>query len=1328
MKSKISVILIVLLSVSLFAQRDIKIISSSRNSLTIEYTPSFSDSSYLSINNENYFNTGLVNGYFQNQNNFGMPAIPVRLINVGVPSEFGNTIQVLSSSFKEMRGKVAPIPTPVNGNGINNSSNIISEKYYSQNPDDELVTFGNYGLMRNVPTQSLVISPVKFYPGQNKIQLYTKIIFRINFSNNQSYSSKPASDLLNGALVNYDVAKFWTTKNNRLKKSVFNSVLSTGKWVRFEAPEEGIYKITKTMLKSFGIDANSIDPRTIKIYNNGGKVLPENPADPRPSDLQENAIIVVGENDGSFDDSDYILFYGRGNNFWDYDKQSKTIKRYFHPYSDKNYFWITAGGATGKRIQNQSSVNNGSPYVQTQTKAFASWEEDKKNIGQTGRDYYGDVFTQSNPSVTYTNKLDGRIDATPVTYKFRFADASPGNIGIQLAENNNQIFSGFLSGYGSSDYYKGTVSSYSASFSGTLPENRSVLKFTITPSSTTTTGYLDYFEIYYERNLTAAGDNLLFFSKDTSSVIEYRLSGFTSSNIKVFNVTDYADVKLISNPLVLSGGNFYFQANESLGSVAKYYAEGSDNFKTPVNPEVISNSNLHGNSIGAKFIIITPTEFDVAAKRLKTYRETQSKIKLSTLVVNINDIYNEFSDGMVDVTAIRDYIKFAYDNWQTKPEYVLFFGKGTYDYKNVEGFNNNYIPPYETPESLAEIQSYCTDDYYVKVSGNDNFVDLASGRITVQSLQEANDAVDKIIQYETNSENGTWRNLITLVADDGYTGLDHHYEGPEHTAPSEYLANNIIPGSFDLKKIYMAAYPAVVTGTGYVMPTVNTAIIDAINEGTLILNYVGHGSPSQWAQEDVFDVSNSFSQLHNSKFFFLTAATCDFGYYDKPDLTSAAELLLFMKNAGCIGSFTASRLVYSSLNHSLMYQFFKDLLNSKRDTLNLSIPVGKSIFITKQVYSGVNDQKYHIIGDPTLRLVMPEFSAKIDSINGNKINPAQADVQIKALSNTRIFGSVVKPDSTEWSDFSGEGILTIFDSQRTVPLPQIGNYPITLQGGVIFRGRVSITNGKFSTNFVVPKDISYENKNGKVILYFFGNNVDGLGYTNKIIVGGTDTTTVNDGKGPVIEIFFDNTNFRNASLVNSNTKLLVKLSDETGLNTTGTGVGHKFVGILNDQENDPIDFTNYFTSDLNSNGKAGEINYPFSNLASGQYKLEVKAWDVFNNFSNVETYFSVVGDSQLVIRDVYNYPNPFADKTTFTFQQNLNKLLDLKIKIYTIAGRLIRQIKKNNVNEKFVKVDWDGRDQDGSPIANGTYLYKILVRTTDGTYNKSVLGKLAIIR
>lgn len=1327
MKSKISVILVFIFSITLYSQSDIKVISSDRTSLLIEYTPDYSDSSFITINGESYLNAGLVNGYVQNSNEWGTPAIPVRLINIGVPSEFGNTIQVLSSAFKQVNGKIIPKPTPVNYKGVDNFIYEINDKYNEQAVSEDLVTFGKYGLTRNLRTQQIIISPVKFYASQNKILLYTKIIFKINFSSSQSFSNVPASNLLDEAILNFDAAKHWTVNNTALKKGTFNSVLSTGKWVRFETTEEGIYKITKSMLSSFGFDVNTLDPRTIKIYNNGGKVLPENINAPRPSDLQENAIMVVGESDGRFDDNDYILFYGRGNNFWDYDQSTKSFKRYFHPYSNQNYYWITVGGANGKRIQNKVSLNSSSRYVQTSSKAFASLETDKQKVAPTGREYVGDAFNSSTQSITYMTKLDGRLSSSPINYRIRFINASSENLGLQVTENSATILSQSVNGYGSIPYTFGLSYIFTPSFNGALPDNRSVLKFTVTPGSSSSKSYLDYFEIYYYRDLNAVSDNLLFYSKDTTATIEYDLAGFSSTNIKVFDVTDYANVKIISNPILLSGGNFSFQADEAAGKVSKYIAVGSDNFKTPVNPVSISNSNLHGISDGAKFIIITYKDFLQAADKLKTYRETKSKVKMSTIVVDISQIFNEFSGGLTDVTAVRDFIKYAYDNWQTKPEYVLFFGKGTYDYKNVEGFNNNFIPPYETEESLYEIPSYTTDDYFVEVSGNDSFVDLASGRITVENAQEANDAVDKIIQYETSSDQGSWRNLITLVADDGYTG-NNIYEGPEHTAPSENLANNIIPASFDIKKIYMAAYPVEITAAGRRMPTVNTAIVDAINQGTLILNYVGHGSPSQWAQEDVFDQAVTIPQLHNNRFFFLTAATCDFGYYDKTDAQSSAEELLLLKNSGCIASFTAARLVYSSLNQALMFQFFSDLLKSKRDTLNLSIPIGKAMFLTKQIYNGANDQKYHILGDPTLRLAIPEYTAKLDSINGQTITSSSPDIQIKALSDTKIFGTVTKPDNSTWSDFNGEGVLTIFDSQRTVLLPSIGNYPMVVQGGVIFRGRISISGGKFSTNFVVPKDISYENKNGKVIIYFLGNNTDGLGFTNKVIIGGTDTATVNDNKGPDIQIFFDNTSYRNSFLITPNSTLIVKLSDQTGLNTTGTGVGHKLVGILNSQENNPIDFTNYFTSDLNSNGRSGEIKYPFSNLAAGEYNLVVKAWDVFNNFSSSETNFSVVSDSDLVIRDVYNYPNPFSSNTTFTFQQNLNKLLDLTIKVYTVAGRLIREIERSNVNDKFVKVDWDGRDQDGSPIANGVYLYKIIVRTADGAYSKSVLGKLAVMR
>jgi hypothetical protein len=237
-----------------------------------------------------------------------------------------------------------------------------------------------------------------------------------------------------------------------------------------------------------------------------------------------------------------------------------------------------------------------------------------------------------------------------------------------------------------------------------------------------------------------------------------------------------------------------------------------------------------------------------------------------------------------------------------------------------------------------------------------------------------------------------------------------------------------------------------------------------------------------------------------------------------------------------------------------------------------------------------------------------------------------------------------------------------------------------------------------------------------------------LGFTDKIIVGGTDSTTVNDGNGPEIDIYFDDPSYLNTYLINPDSRLIVMLSDETGINTTGTGVGHRLEGILNDNEANPIDFSGFFTGDLDAGGKSGEINYAFDNIETGDYKLDVKAWDVFNNFSRETAYFSVVTGDDLVIRDVYNYPNPFNSNTTFTFQQNLNSALNVEVKVYTIAGRLIKIIKEENVNERFVTINWDGRDDDGSQLANGTYLYKLKVVTSDGQFSKSILGKLAVIR
>jgi len=1232
---------------------------------------------------------------------------------------------VLSSTYRILNGKVLPVATYEQENFLDAIKYEISPEYYNYVDFPELASFGEYGVARGLGVQDIRLFPVKFDVNTNTIKLYSKIVFQIDYGNAQFTGGKTEDELLKYSIINYDVAKYWVKEDRRLSK-VSNSVLATGQWVKFEALIEGIYKIDKAKLESFGFNVSTIDPRTIKIYNNSGKVLSEKVTTPRPIDLVENAILVVGEADGSFDQSDYILFYGRGSQFRDIDSTGKTIKRFNHPFSDKNYFFITANGGNGKRVQSKSSLNTNEDYVQTSTVAFADYEVDKINLAKSGRQYFGDDYSQSVSSRTYMNKLDYRVSSLPINYKFRFVNASTSAFTLTLAENSSTIFSNNLPGY-STSYTFGEAYARNAVFNGVLPDSRSVLKFTLSSSSVTSVGYLDYFEISYEKELKPVENKIILFSKDSSAIVEYYLSGFPSSEIKVFDVTDYSNILLVNpEPGFPSGGDYRFQVSENTDSIRKYISVGNESYLSPTNPSTVENSNLRGITDGAKFIIISHKNFLEASNRLKSYRENETKIPISTIVIDIEKIFNEFSCGIQDVSAVRDFIKYAYDNWQIKPVYFLFMGKGTYDYKDIEGFGDNYIPAWETEESLKLIfgkDSYSTDDFFARVDEEDLKPDIAFGRLTVRSLNEANTYLDKIVHYEKNSERGNWRNLLTLIADDGLTSTGD--DGSLHTAQSENLTNTSIPASFDLKKIYLADYPAVITGNGRRKPAVNAEILKIMNQGTLMVNYIGHGNPDVWAHEYVFERGVTIPQLKNDNYFFLCAATCDFGIYDVPNYRSGAEDLLFLKSAGAIATFTASRLVFSGLNSTLNKVFLEYLLKQPREEFNLPVTLGFAVYKTKFDLNQVNDQKFHLLGDPTLRLNMPQYVGSIDSINGQLLN---ADVQIRALSNTKIAGTILKPDGTKWAEYSGEGLLTVFDSERIKLLEEIGNYPMRIQGGIIFRGRVSINNGEFEADFVVPKDISYENKNGKIIFYFFNIESDGLAFTNKIIVGGTDTTAVNDAEGPEIEIFFDNAAYVSAYLVGPEPNLIVRLFDDTGLNTTGTGVGHKLEGILNKNQGNPIDFTEYFVGELDAGGKSGEINYKFNRMNDGDYTIEVKAWDVFNNFSNEESFFTVVSTNDLVVRDVYNYPNPFTSNTAFTFQHNLSRPVDVKINVYTIAGRLIKQLEEKDINQKFVKINWDGRDEDGDQLGNGTYLYKLIVKTNDGEFTQSILGKMAVVK
>lgn len=1308
MKKKFSIIFLFCVLNTVAFSQDIRILSSSTSSLIFEYTPVISDTNFFQINNEKFINITIPHTYLSKLDQ-GIE-LPVREVNIGVPSEFGNSIKIISAEFTEFDGIY-----------ISKKDSAISliNNYKNFALGNELITFGEYGLIRNLPVQSLIIYPIQIDYQKKVTRVYRKIVVSIDFNKLTENRELIKDDFLRYAVLNWDVAKYWGLPKKFYKTA--GPILGSGQWYRFEVLEEGIYKIDRNFLQSLGIDVNSVDPRTIQIFSICGYALPENYMNQSNIGFNEIAIFIEGENDGKFDQSDYILFYGRNTEAWEYNSSMRKIVRVKHPYTKKSYYWLTFGKTNGKRISKKNSLSIPNAYQQQFTLSYKSYDKDSIKVGPSGREYFGDEFSGTRNSRNYLTTLNGILPNSKINYNFRLINTSTANVFYTVSESNKIIYNGMIPRI--YDYYYGRADAGIASYEGNLADERSNLKITLGTTSSGVKVYLDYFEIEYKRKLEAVGDYLLFFSKDTSSIIEYRITNFSNSNILVFDVTDSWDVKLIDGATI-SGGEIKFQASETANKVSKYIAVNPSVFKTPQNGTSITTVDVKSNISGSELIVISNKYFRNQVERYVNYRMTQSPNKINTSAFYVDDIMNEFAGGMLDPTAIRNFLKYAYDNWQTKPLYVLLFGDGDYDYLNTikESTDKNFVPTYQTVESLDEIASYVSDDYYARVSGNDKKADLVMGRLPVQSESEADAVINKIIEYENNLEKGIWRSTITLVADDGPQAVGRD-DGDMHTRQSEYLSLNIIPKYFYHNKIYLAAYPTVYTGLGRRKPDVNKAIINSVNNGTLILNWIGHGNPNTWAHEYVFEKVSTIPQLKNKNYFFLTAATCDFGKYDDPNEQSSTEIMIAMPNSGAIGAFTAARVVYADQNAEINNTFYTNLF-TRVDENKLPVRIGIAYFLTKQIRTQMNDEKFHLFCDPTIRLDEPVLNTSIDSINGKSLSTY---VHINALGEVRIEGTV-RNSKNEPMNYNGEAIISVYDSDRQIEFTEM-NYTVTMPGGLIYRGRTTVNDGKFQTEFVVPKDISYENKNGKITAYIFNDEVDGIGYTSNIIVGGTNPYAINDGKGPEIEIFFDDENYDNSYLVNPDFTLIVKLKDQTGINTTGTGIGHKLEGIINDDENNAIDFTNYFIGDLNSAGKSGVIKYKFTSFQPGDYKIKIKAWDVFNNFSSEEAYFTVLSpETGLSIRDIYNFPNPFSSNTTFTFQQNIAAPINVKIKIYTVAGRLIKEIEERNINDKFVRIDWDGRDEDGNLIANGTYLYKVIVESEDGKFKSSALGKLAIIR
>ncbi len=1308
-------------------EKGIRVLSSDGSGIIVEFRPVYQLLNRIEIEKQVYLQYRFEGGRDIDIMTPGRPALQSFSTTLNLHSVSGATIEVLNIDFEDISNTlIAPYPDWQEGEidpepiyKINKAIYMSSEFLPKQVA--ELLNIGE--------TQGAVFGELRFYPlqynaGLRTLRKYSRIVVRVNYGGGERNLRQPSS-LTKGIALNDDVSeqRLLSIQQSALR----NSVLSSGTWFRFPVTEEGMYKFTGQALIAAGIPS-STNPSAIKVFGNGGYEVPMSTTAPFVDDLLENAVYVYdGGITGQLDPEDYILFYGKTARGWNYNTASKSFSHYIHRFTEANYYWLTYSSGTNKQMTQIPSLSESSPYQPLTIVGKIFREEDKVNLISSGVEWLGQPFNVGD-QITYVHQLSGLDVTQPISYKFRVGARSSGFSTFTFDEHGTRLTSVGLPGT-DFDTYHNKLSPATVNYQQvpSFTDGRSQLKFAFTSTNGSSNGYIDWYEMLYWQYPRAQNNRFNFHTRDTMMTTQYDVAGFTNGQVFVFDITRFDSVVVITNARI-SGDTCSFQIS---GGVKEMSVVAEGGFKTPSSLTRVANQNLHGDTTQASFIIVSPPDFLSAAQRLKNHREKPGENFLKTLVVNINQIYNEFGGGLSSPAAIRNYLRYINTNWQTPLKYVLLFGDGHYDYKNISTSTMNWIPAWETQESFEPLSSYAMDDGYV-IFNSGNRVGAGLGRLSTRSLNEGHTLVDKIIEYETNSVIDPWKVRLTFVADDGLAGAGERNNLFIHTYDAESISQ-IAPALFEKRKIYLYDFPTIFTPAGRRKPDVNTALVNTMNQGTVVLNFNGHGNPRVWTHEQVFVRETDFAGLSNKgKYFFLIAATCNYSHFDMLNDQSGGEILVGMPNAGAIAVFSATRPVFQNANFVLNSALVERLFQIGQTGNILSQRLGDAIYSVKQIRNAENDRKFFLLGDPTLRLAFPKKFASIDSVNHF---PTTQVGQLQALSTASVTATVHDSTITDHSNFSGTSQLAVYDANRSVQFQDsilLGTtwykdtFSYTTTGNTLFRGDQSVTNGSMTASFIVPKDISYGNDFGRMTLYFSNAAEDGAGYTTNFRIGGTDTTALPDQRGPQIKLFIDGRGFRSGDVVGGSPTLIADLYDSSGINTSGSGIGHRLEAWI-DNNAQSIDLSDYYKGKIDTY-REGTVQYALGALSQGTHKLRLRAWDTYNNSATEETVFDVLTSVGLQLSNVFNFPNPLQSSTVFTFQHNQLTAIDAEVKIYTVAGRLIQSLKKTSITDAFVQIPWDGRDRDGDVPANGVYLYKIIAKTQDDRFTSESLGKLSILR
>ncbi len=1126
--------------------------------------------------------------------------------------------------------------------------------------------------------------------------------------------------------------------NRRLQKSLSNSLLNQEGWHKLSVSKSGIYKITPNYLATNNIGNGEVSINSIRIAGNGGGMLPEAFTASRPVDLIEQALKVNDlNNDGLFNGNDYILFYAQGPHSFSYQEGNARYNYTHNIYRDANYYFIQVGKGTGKLPNSQASLSN--PQVQVNSfDDYAAVEDENVNLVGTGRQWFGDVF-EFTLSYNYSFNFPNIINSEPAQLLVDVVGrASSGNTVMNTRYANQQILANTIPAYNTFGDYPNFVQR-EAQRTTFLPQGANITLNLSYDNSANPSGvaWLDKVVINVRRQLTFAGiSNELHFrdarSVAAGNIVEYTIAQ-APSNLTVWDVTDVANISEI-NGSYQANSSYSFNADAS--SLKEYVAFSGSNFNSPTYVDAVEAQNLHGMAI-PEMIVISHSNFIPAAKDLADFHTDQENVVSS--VVSVEQVYNEYGSGGADLTAIRDFIRDLYDrSSDNRFKYVLLFGDASYDYKDRLTGNTNFVPTYQSNFSFSLGASFITDDYFAYMDNGEatNFsfsvMDIGVGRIPVETLEQAQVYVNKIKRYVAGENRfGDWQNRILLMADD----VDEFWE-TKFVIGSENLEKKAkaTSSSYNIEKIYTDAYRQETTTGSQSYPEARRDMFRTVERGCLLVNYIGHGGEIGLSSEKLLQLVDVNSWTNIDALSLFLTITCEFTRFDDPKRVSAGEQLLISPRGGAIALLSTTRVVGAQGAVDLNEAIFDTILvrpDGNPQTLGQIIRAAKN---DSKVIGRSTKTKFSLIGDPALRLAVPYNKVATKAINGKPLASALQDTA-KALSLVEIEGEVQDLDGSKLSDFSGILSVSVFDKEserKTLNNDGVGpTLSFSEQNSLIYRGKVEVLNGDFKVEFRVPLGINYKFGNGRISYYAFDAlERDAAGAYDSILVGGYDDDAPTDSEGPEIELFMNDASFVRGGITGESPFIYARLSDSAGINTVGNGVGQDLRAVLNNKTDQPYILNEFYEADLNSY-RSGELRYQLFDLEPGDYTIEMRAFDIYNNPSEVSTDFIVAESADLALRRVLNYPNPFTNYTEFQFEHNrANQNLEVQVQVFTVSGKLVKTINQqvNSLGNRVTGIKWDGLDDYGDKIGKGVYIYRLKVRSQSDNSQADEYEKLVILR